>query len=65
MKILLILTILILQSCVTMGPDYGSAKRFCKKQKSEFREGNPIYFSCKDGTEWERSSNGYKQQETE
>lgn len=55
-KIILFLTILFLQSCVSTGPDYGPVKRFCKKRNSEFKEGNPIYFTCKDGTQWEKHS---------
>jgi len=44
--------------CASMGPDYSDAKRFCRNQKSEFKDGNPIYFSCTDGTNWKRASHG-------
>lgn len=48
--------IIFTSGCITIGPDYGPAEKFCKSQKTEFKSGNPIYFTCKDGTKWKRTS---------
>jgi len=54
-----LILVLLLSGCAIMpGADYWPAEKHCQSQHSAFLEGNPIYFSCKDGSHWKRASHG-------
>ena len=53
MKLSSLCLALFMFGCASMAPNYKPAIKWCKHHGG-LAEGNPVFFSCNDGTKWRR-----------